>query len=166
MGVQATQLQMHLLHALMLPFIVGGSILYVTTPCNQDRTLCICAGRQWQPDAQACSSNACMVCVVAHTCLSHFRQHSGLNIYRGRTISAREALKGSFHSDSYEKINEGYNVHNFPTQHGSFIPSRTYPIPLDLGSQAGLGENSTAVGDHVGSPRDELFCLLLWEISS
>ena len=50
-------------------------------------------------------------------------------------------------------------------QHGSFIPSRTYPIPLDLGSQAGLGENSTAVGDHVGSPRDELFLqffLLLW----
>ena len=48
--------------------------------------------------------------------------------------------------------------------HGSFIPSRTYPIPLDLGSQAGLGENSTAVGDHVGSPRDELFLSIFYAL--
>ena len=44
---------------------------------------------------------------------------------------------------------------------GSFKPSRTYPIPLDLGNQAGLGGSSTAVGDHAGSPRDELLLLLL-----
>ena len=70
MGVQATQLQMHLLHALMLPFIVGGSILYVTTPCNQDRTLCVWMGRHCEPDAQACFSIACMVCAGTHTRVS------------------------------------------------------------------------------------------------
>ena len=75
------------------------------------------------------------------------------------------SLYQRFVSDTHHPTFTAHVVQKCAPFHGSFIPSRTYPIPLDLGSQAGLGENSTAVGDHVGSPRDELFLLFFWHCS-
>ena len=42
--------------------------------------------------------------------------------------------------------------------HATFIPPRKYPIPSELGSQAWLGQTSTGLRDHLGTPGDVVFC--------
>ena len=45
--------------------------------------------------------------------------------------------------------------------HATVIPLWIYPIPSDLGSQAELGQTSTTLRNHAGTPGAVVFCFLL-----
>ena len=81
---------------------------------------------------------------------------------RGRE---REVCRCPMCDDGYRWMNDvpldenRYHIAmNAPTNHGSIIAPRTYPLSSARGSQARLRQTSTLVGDDSGSLGVELFC--------
>jgi hypothetical protein len=57
----------------------------------------------------------------------------------------------------YSKVTNNLYRESHAKKPQSFILTREYPIPSDLGSEARSGAASSTVGDHVRSPRDDRF---------